>query len=475
MSKPRQSILKSFGYLLSAHWLREILQAAFMISLARQASEVYGQFMLAINTGQLLLFATEFGLNQHLATILARREDYPTRVLGQITLIKSVFLVVGWLIMLGFIWTQDYSSQLRLIILIVATAIGLEGIGNSFFVICEVLGRQDVEGKTRGASSVLGYSYGLAALFAGLPPAVIALFKAVETISKFAVIVRLFLRRFRAMFHPGNLRDLWLAWREGLVYTAMALCAIFYNKINMFFLQNYAGSDGVAQYSATWQIIDGISVLISSMLLGKVLFPLFTKLWIKNREGHTALARKSASWLMAVALPVCYVLFLESDRIITLVYGTAYTPAILMQKQLVACILFAFIHNLASYLMVSMQRQRILLGMYIMGLIFNVAACVLLIPASPLSGTAYAILMTKGIMALMTVTFCQLTVGLFSLKDTRDLILFSGASAALYFSASAMTIREVAEILGLCPLLLHAYRLYRRQQSSLSKAKEDAN
>jgi O-antigen/teichoic acid export membrane protein len=475
MPNKSQSILKSFGYLLSAHWLREILQAAFMISLARHASEVYGQFMLAINTGQLLLFATEFGLNQHLSTMLARKEELPTKALGQITLIKSAFLVGGWLIMLVFIWTQDYSSQLRLIILIIATAIGLEGIGNSFFVVCQVLGRQDVEGKTRGFASLLGYSYGLASLFAGLPSITIALFKSVETASNLAVVARLFFKRFRVSFGSASLREVWRAWREGLVYTAMALCAIFYNKINMFFLQNYAGSDGVAQYSATWQIIDGISILISSMLLGKVLFPLFTRLWVKNRERHTALARKSASWLVAVALPVCYILFLESDRIITLIYGTAYTPAILMQKQLVGCILLAFIHNLASYLMVSMHRQRILLGMYVTGLIFNVAACALLIPNSPLSGTAYAILTTKGLVALMTVSFCQLTIGLFSFRDTLKLILFTGTSIALYFGASALVIREVAELLGLCPLLLHAYRLYRRQQSSLSKAQEDAN
>jgi len=472
MNTSRQSILKRFGYLLSAHWLREIFQAGFIILLARQAPETYGQFMLAINTGQLLLFATEFGLNQHLATMLARREDFPTRVLGQITLIKSIFLLVGWVVMLGFLWTQDYSSDLRMIILLVATATGLEGIGNSFFVVCEVLERQDVEGKTRGSASVLGYGYGLAALFGGLPPIAIALYKSVETLANLTLVARLFFRRFNSMFRSVSLRDMWMAWREGLVYTAMALCAIFYNKINMFFLQNYAGSDGMAQYSATWQIVDGISILISNMLLGKVLFPLFTKLWVKERERHVALARKSATWLVALALPVSYVLFLESDRIITIVYGNAYTSAILMQKQLVGCILFAFIHNLASYLMVSMHKQRVLLGMYITGLVFNVAACILLIPNSPLSGTAYAILTTKAVMALMTVSFCQLTIGLFSFKDLRDLFFFTGTSALLYFVGSVVTFREIAELLGLCPLLLHAYRLYLRQQSSISKARQ---
>lgn len=474
MPSRAKSILKSFGYLLSAHWLREILQTIFLIFLARHDSATYGQFMLAINTGQLLLFATEFGLNQHLSTMLARKEEYPTKVLGQITVIKSAFLAIGWLAMLLFLWTQDYSSQLRLIILIIATATALEGIGNSFFVVCQVLGRQDVEGKTRGFASLFGYGYGLIALFTGLPSAAIALFKGVETASKLFLIGRLFLRRFRSIFQFTNLHGLWLAWREGLVYTGMALCAIFYNKINMYFLQSYAGSTGVAQYSVTWQIIDGISVLVSNMLLGKVLFPLFTRLWIGNRKRHAALARITAAWLVAVALPICYVLFLESDRIITLIYGRAYAPAFLMQKQLAGCILFAFVHNLASYLMVSMHRQRILLGMYIAGLLFNVAACSLLIPNSPLSGTAYAILATKGVMALMTVSFCQLTIGLFSPRDLLHLGLAVAAAALLHAGLSEITLREIAELAGLCPLLLHVYRLYQRQRSSLSETKGEA-
>ncbi|OIQ49040.1 Polysaccharide biosynthesis protein [Pseudodesulfovibrio hydrargyri] len=470
MAESRTSILKRFGYLLSGHWVREILQAVFLLSLARHATETYGQFMLAINIGQLLLFATEFGLNQHLATMLARKENPPTRILGQVTLIKSLFLAVGWLIMLGFLFTQDYSGQLRLIILVIATAAALEGIGNSFYVACRVLGRQDVEGKTRGLASIIGFGWGIAAIFTGMAPVLVALFKGFETCTNLFVVLRAFLGRVRSELHLANLRAVWLAWREGLVFTAMAVCAIFYNKLNLFFLQHNAGAEGVAQYSATWQIVDGVSVLVSGMLLGKVLFPIFAKHWGTNRETFVKLARQSAAWLVAAALPVSYVLFVESDRIIPLAYGDNYGPAILAQKQLVGCILFAFIHNLASYLMISMRRQRILLGMYIVGLAFNLAACVLLTRFSPLTNAAMAILATKGIMAMMTVTFCQFTIGLFTPAGLIKQILAAGAAGAIHFSLSPVLPREAVELLALLPLLAYAYRLHLGQRRGLDAA-----
>lgn len=467
MANSNNSILKRFGYLLSAHWVREILQTVFMISLARHATETYGQFMLAINIGQLLLFATECGLNQHLSTMLARKEHFPTHILGQITFIKSIFMVIGWLAMLGFIFWQDYSGELRLIIIIIATGIALGGIGNSFYVACQVLGRQDIEGKTRGMAALIGYGYGIVALLLGAPSAIIALFKGLETLTNLIVTLKAFWRRIRKGLHLKDIRNVWRIWREGLVFTAMAICAIFYNKINLFFLQNNAGAEGVAQYSATWQIVDGISILVSSMLLGKVLFPMFTKYWNSDRNRFIKLARQSAAWLVAVALPVSYVLFVESDRIITLAYGSNYGPAILIQKQLVGCILFAFIHNLASYLMISMHYQRILLGMYITGLIINITACIFLTQYSPLSNAAYAILLTKGIMALMTVSFCQIALGLFTFKNICKQALAVGIAAGIHITFSPILAREVVEFLTLIPLLFYAFCLYRKQQQNL--------
>lgn len=465
MTKSGRSILKSFGYLLSAHWVRELLNTAFMITLARHSTETYGQFMLAISTGQLLLMGTEFGLNQHLSAMMARREDYPSRILGQVTLIKSLFLAVGWLVMLGFIFTQDYSPQLRLIILIIGTGLALDGISNSFYTACQVLGRQDVESRSRGVASLLGYGYGLVSLLLGIPATVVALYKNVETFTGMIMVMRPFFARVRKEMRLDNLREIWGVWREGLVFTAMAVCAGFYNKINLFFLQNYAGEQGVAQYSATWQLVDGVSSLVVTMLLSRVMFPLFAKYWARDRETFAALARSSAAWLVSVGLPVSYFLFAESDLIIPLVYGSEYGEAIIMQKHLVGCILFAFVHNLAHYLMVSMRHQRILLAMYMIGLVVNLIACMVLIPNDPLIGTANTILLTKGVMALMTVGFCQVTMRLFSFRTVRNLGLTVGAAAAIHFGLSGLIPKSLVVLLTLAPMLYHAWRLYRKQQA----------
>ncbi len=451
-------IFRKFAYLFSAHWIREVLQAVFLIYLARHYSETYGQFMLAISVGQIMLFVAEFGLNQHLATLLARKVDYPSTILMQVTLVKSVLLGISWLGMLLFIFWQGYTPELKVLVIIISTGVGLEALASSFYVACQVLDRQDVEGKWRATAAFLGFGYGIATLFGGLGAVPVAFFKLLETLIAIFGAGMSILRRARARIKPEHLRLIWKTWRGGLVYTLMAIAAIFYNKINLFFLQKYGGAVGVAQYSVTWQIIDGVSIMVSGMLLRRVLFPLFVKLWVSNREEFFSLARNTSRWLIATSLPAMFLLGVESDRIIPLIFGDGYADAVWMQRYLVGCILFAFVHNLAHYLMISIQRERLLLIFYVLGLGFNVICCAVLIPKYPLLGTALSIVLTKGFVALMTVSFCQIRLRMIPLTGLFHIFLAVAAGALLYVVGIKYLFREAGELLALAPMIFLAWQ-----------------
>jgi len=70
---------------------------------------------------------------------------------------------------------------------------------------------------------------------------------------------------------------IWTTGRESIVFTLMAIATIVYNKANIFFLQKFGGAAQVAQYSVTWEMVDGISCLTSNLLLKKMSFSL--SLW----------------------------------------------------------------------------------------------------------------------------------------------------------------------------------------------------
>jgi len=465
-------ILKKFSYLFSAHWIRELLQAVFLIYLARTHKDTFGQFSLALNVGHILRFIAECGLNQQLATLLARKAGYPTALLAQFTIIKSALLGLGWLGMLGFVFWQDYDPTLRWLILIIGTAVGLEALSSSFFVVYQILGRQDVEGRLRSLGAGVGFGYGFAALFLGFGPVAVSLFKLVESVFNLLGAGVGVFRRVSFCVNWQQLHAVWTTWKQGIVFTLMAIVAIFFNKINMFFLQNAAGPEGVAQYTVAWSTVEGICTLVSGMLLGKVMFPIFAKLWIKDRVEFSRLGRDASRWLIAAALILMFALYIESDRIVTLLYGANYADAIWMQQTLVPAVILAYVHNLAAYMMISAQKQTLLLWFYIAGLAVNIVLCVWLIPAMPLLGTTLAIILTKVFVALLTVSYCQARFRLLPGASLFHLGLTVLAGAGLYYAGRELLFREAGEVLALLPVLTLAWRW--RKEFMQAKARAGA-
>ncbi len=60
---PKLHILSKIAYLLGARWFQEALQTVFFIYLARVSAATYGEFMMALGLGSILLMVAEFGLN----------------------------------------------------------------------------------------------------------------------------------------------------------------------------------------------------------------------------------------------------------------------------------------------------------------------------------------------------------------------------------------------------------------------------
>lgn len=444
--------LRKLGYLLAASWFRDALQAVFLLLLARRSTGMFGNFVLAMGLGQILLFTTEFGINQHFTVLLTRGRLSPGAIFRQISAIKAALFCLGLAAMAGFSLWQSYGSELFPLVLIVGTSFGLDAQVNSFYVLCRVLHRQDVEGRLRGVAALAGYGYGLAALLLGAGPLAVALFKPVETAVGLLFVARVLIRK-RLRSATWTLTSLWENWREGIVFTVMAVAAILYNKINIFFLQRHGGAEVVAQYSATWQLVDGISVLVSSLLLGSVLFPLLARLWSRDRAAFLNTARFQAAFLSAAALPAMFVLALQSDFILGLAYGPAYAEAARIQPQLVLCILFAFVHNLAYYLLLSMGRQRLLAVYFLAGLALNAGLCMWTIPRWQLDGAVWSIVLTKGFMALLTLGSCQRLLGLFSWAAALRLALAAAGAWGLAWGGRELGLDLAGQAAGLLPLL----------------------
>ena len=453
-----KSIPQRLGYVLGAQWTRDVAWTIFTILLARHSPDVLGQIMLALSFGYMVRLAADVGLNDFLLSTFSRRESRPLQLLGEITWLKCALLIIALTATWYITGWQDYDWSLRLTVMAIAAGLGLDALTDSFFALCQARGRQDVEMRIRVPASLVGIGYGIVLVLMGAPPLYIALYKLVESLLLMVIALRVLGRNPLAGLSWHKLCDLARQLKHGLIFTGMMVCAMVYNKLNVFFLKKYGGNAAVGGYSVAWETVEGLSVLVSSSLLAKVIFPVLARLWDENRQAFQQLVGQTARSLWAAALPAIYVLYVESDRILTFIYGPDYITAVAAQRMLTPCLATAFLHNLAAYAMISMRRHHLLLAFYVSGLILNVALCAWLIPLMPLEGAALSLTATKVWVAILTVSFFQWTVRPMNLGQWALLLSTGALAVALWWGLGQWTHRLLAEAAGLAPLLALLWR-----------------
>ena len=453
-----KSIPRRLGYILGAQWTRDLAWTAFTILLARRSPDIMGQVVLALTFGYLVKTIADVGLNDFLLSTFARREGRPRALLGEVTWLKLTVLVLALTVTWLVTGWQNYSPELRLIVLCIAAGLGLDGVSDSFFALCQARGRQDVEMRIRVPSALIGIGFGITCVVMGAPPIVIALYKPIESILCIVFALAALGRNPLAGVGREGMLDLARQMKHGLIFTCMAACAMFYNKINVIFLKQYGGNADVGGYGVAWETVEGLSVLVSSALLGKVIFPLLAKFWQQDKNAFRQLAGQTARSLWAASLPVIFLICVESDRFLPLVYGPSYESAVRAQQLLTPCLATAFLHNLAAYAMIGMRRHRLLLLFYVSGLLLNIVCCLTLIPANPLDGAALSLTITKVWVAILTVGFFQWTTRPMSPGQWLLMLATAASSVALWWGVGTVAPRELAEAAGLIPLLALFWR-----------------
>lgn len=454
----QSGILSRFVSLLSAQGVDGAVGGLFFLYLAWVNSSDYGQIMYALAAGSIVFTVIQFGLYYPLVSELgASDKDQSPSIINRVFIIKMALFVPAILSIIVIAWQRNLSWELSLVLISISLGFAAEAIADTFFADLRVRGFQSTEARIKIQASIASYVYGFGAAALGLNPVIISLFKLVSSVIRIALALSAYIKDY-----PSGIFVLphWLLTKNmfmaAIVFAMIEILGIIYNKTNIFFLEKYAGVTGVAFYSATWNIVDAISVLASEQFLGWVIFPLLAGLWLNRRQEAQKLIRSNAQWLSVFAFPIMFFLSAESSLIIGAIYPAEYKDAVWMQQYLVWTILLSFQNNLFSYVMMVSGAAKILLAVQAVATVANLAFNYFLVSALGLKGACLVIILTKLVTTSMTFSFCRFYLNVVSFKD----FLFPVAMAVFLFSGFEILNRfinvhaAVILMLGIYMLLL---------------------
>ncbi len=187
--------------------------------------------------------------------------------------------------------------------------------------------------------------------------------------------------RWLAVTRPGSL--IGESWP---LFVNQLLAGLFF-KIDSQLLPGLAGLRQAGVYSAAYRVIDGLGVISSSFTLA-----VFPRLARDADAPGAALARGyrlCTRTLLQVALPLAAGTALLAEPIIGLVGGPSFLPdGALALTLLISFLPFSYFNGLTQYVLIALGRQRALTAAFVVAVIFNLTANLLLIPRWGFVGAA---------------------------------------------------------------------------------------
>jgi O-antigen/teichoic acid export membrane protein len=201
-----------------------------------------------------------------------------------------------------------------------------------------------------------------------------------------------------------------IGFLKHIVITAVPIGAFYitlnvYNYIDTVMLSILKTDAEVGWYNASYKIYEGL--LIIPVIIGTVFMPRLSQLFKNNKEAFNDLILKGLKFIILISVFVIFNGIILSDKIITFCFGIEYNRAIMSLNVLLTGIMFVFTINFLQTAMITMDKQKIVLYLAVLSLIFNIILNLYLIPKYSYIGAALATVIVEFFLFLSLLIYTQ--------------------------------------------------------------------
>ncbi len=402
MQETRTRVAKNAGILIAAEVLSRSLGMMVIIVAARILGATnFGVLAFAAAFTQVFGILVQFGFRTLVTREVARDESQAPRMMGQIIILQSILAIVafiGMTIALRLLSPGELKMQLTYIA-------GLSMIVESFRVHFNAYfrARQSVkyEAIVRFFFSFVRSILIVGVLFLGhgvLAYMAAGLLAGVASLTLCFSLVRSRVARPSFAFDP----QAWIAiLRSALPFAVSGGLVILYVRGATIMLSFIGGDEITGWYSAASRFFFLFAFVPSSMMVA--VLPIMAQQSIQ-RDSTEALLRsysRSFRFLFLIALPLALGMGLLAPSIIGLLYGEQFLEAVPAMQVLMLALVVSFVNWGGTYTLVSLNRERTILGIAAVSLLVNVSVNLVLIPYLGHVGAAMTSVISEALVLVL--------------------------------------------------------------------------
>jgi len=370
-----------------------------LASIARHlGAEKYGIFTLALSVAAIFEMFTDFGLRDISVRNVSQRKEFTEKYIGNLLVWKVLLSFFVFVVMIGVVNILGYDARTKLIIYVLAPSSFLKNMKFTMRIFFQIHDQFHWDTILVFVERACLLGVVMAVLFkwhAILPIAIC--FSSVRLVD---LLLTLLVLRWK--ISPIRLR-LDFRFMKKLQLEALPLGFFFviltiYSYIDTVMLSLMRGLDDVGMYNAAFRFYEGVTILPTIFWL--VILPRLSELFTTNREHHQRLAIRSVKYMFAIGIPVLIGGVIFSRFVIESFLGNEYIPAILTLKILFIGIVFQYANWMLNATLISMSRQKVILALGTIGLLFKIILNIILISLYGYNGSAVATVLGEFIIFL---------------------------------------------------------------------------
>lgn len=357
-----------------------------------------GHYAFAVTVWFFLSAITEFGLG-----ILTTREVARDHSKADVYLTNSIVLRLGLtavsiLLLVGVVLfysaTGDLNPETIWAMLLLWVSLFPNHIAGALSGMFYAYERFEYPTAIEIATALVSVALQIAVLLAGY--GIVGLAGVSIATNLFTLAVMYYLVR-RLLFKPKLEFDRPLArWMFVESYPLMMnnLLANLFFKIDVFLLLPLTNATVLGYYNAAFKFVNALNFIPSKFTLA--IFPMLSRLSTSSTDAMRRAMVLSVKLLTWIAVPITVATVFIAEPLILIFAGAAYLPdsAIALQW-LIFFLPFSFINSVVHYVLIALNEQRFLTRAFLIGLVFNIAANLLAIPALTYRGAALVTVLSE--------------------------------------------------------------------------------
>ena len=368
---------------------RSIDFAFALVMLRILRPEGAGNYTTAIVIWGWFEILTNFGLNTFLTREVARQPEDTRRYLFNTSLLRIGLALLGIPLMAGFLALFQASIDPPLtvdtLVVIGLLYIGLlpGSLSTGLSALFYAFEKAEHPATITTISTMLKASLGLAALLVG---AGIVGLAGVAIVVNMITLTILLALAWRTLPHLRQKAPLRIDWKlqqhmlgESFPLMINHLLATLFFRIDVVLLQAFRGPATVGRYSTSYKWLDALNIIPAFFTLA--MFPVMSRQAREDRPGLLRAYVLSIKLMVSLALPAAVGITALARALIGLLGGSEYLPDGAVALQLIIwSIPVGWINSVTQYVLIALDRQRILTRAFVVGVVFNVGTNLIFMP-----------------------------------------------------------------------------------------------